>query len=68
MVSREPKLKYGAFQIFDRVKVGQTQGFRSPKWKTSRSPGGTFSFHFNIFGNRRLDLDEEDGKLFLRIS
>jgi len=35
MVSREPKLKYGAFQIFDRVKVGQTQGRWSSKWKAA---------------------------------
>jgi hypothetical protein len=32
MVSREPKLKYGSFQIFDRVEVGQTQGL----WSTKR--------------------------------
>jgi len=67
MVMRKPKSECGISKIFDWVEVGQAQGFRSPKWKATRSSGDIFSSNHAVFGNRRLDMDEEGGKLLLRI-
>ena len=67
MVWREAKLEYGIRQIFDWVEIGKTQGGWSPKWKVARSSGGIFPSDRSVFGNRRLDLDEESGKLLLHI-
>ena len=67
MAWSKPILNNGSCQIFDWVEIGKTQGGRSPKWKVARSSGGIFLSHSPPFGNRRLDLDEESGKLLLHI-
>ena len=64
----EAKLEDGIDQISVWVEVCQTQGFGSPKWKATRSPGDILLSHCPISGNRGMDLDEEGGKLLLRIS
>ena len=65
---RKPKSECGISKIFDWFEVGQAQGLRSPKWKATRSPGDILLSHCPISGNRGMDLDEEGGKLLLRIS
>ena len=67
MAWSKPILNNGCCQIFDWVEIGKAQGGWSPKWKVARSSGGIFLSHSPPFGNRRLDLDEESGKLLLHI-
>jgi len=67
MVRGERNSKHGVFQIFDWVEEAQAQGFWSPKWKANRSSGDILLSHCPISGNRRLELDEESGKLLLHI-